>query len=116
MNIKDTQLKKKIEAFRCPNYIIKGKSPFCPKEVKFILELIHSAVEEAYKKGKKSSIWSAAFRAKLTFIQNYVVKLGFLDGVQGFTLALTDAINKFFKYAKLNEMNRKDKSTGSGKK
>ena len=72
--------------------------------------------EEAYKNGKKTSIWSAAFRAKLTFIQNYIVKLGFLDGVQGFTLAITDAINKFFKYAKLNEMNRQDKSAGSGKK
>jgi glycosyltransferase involved in cell wall biosynthesis len=67
--------------------------------------------QEAYAKGEKASIWSAAFRAKVTFLQNYFVRLGFLDGVQGFTLAITDAVNKFFKYAKLNELNRGNKST-----
>jgi len=29
--------------------------------------------------------------------------LGILDGRQGLTLAVTDAVNKFFKYAKLSE-------------
>ena len=52
----DTQLKKKIKAFRCPDYSIKGKSPFCPREVKFVLELIHSAVEEARKEGYELAI------------------------------------------------------------
>ncbi|MEI8173306.1 MAG: glycosyltransferase family 2 protein [Deltaproteobacteria bacterium] len=59
--------------------------------------------EEAFKEGKTASIWSAIFRAKLAFFQNYFLRLGFLDGSQGFTLAVTDAINKFFKYAKLAE-------------
>ena len=72
--------------------------------------------KEAYEKGRKASIWSAAFRAKMTFLQNYFVKFGFLDGVQGFTLAITDAVNKFFKYAKLNELNRQNKSTHYRKK
>ena len=72
--------------------------------------------KEAYEKGRKASIWSAAFRAKMTFLQNYFVKFGFLDGVQGFTLAITDAVNKFFKYAKLNELNRQNKSVESRKK
>ena len=72
--------------------------------------------QEAYAKGEKTSIWSAAFRAKVTFLQNYFVRFGFLDGVQGFTLAITDAVNKFFKYAKLNELNRENKSTHYRKK
>ncbi|MDI6755879.1 MAG: glycosyltransferase family 2 protein [Thermodesulfobacteriota bacterium] len=63
--------------------------------------------QQAYEKGGKTSLWSAAFRAKLTFVQNYFIRFGFLDGVQGLTLAITDAVNKFFKYAKLNELNRK---------
>jgi glycosyltransferase involved in cell wall biosynthesis len=63
--------------------------------------------EEAFREGKTASIWSAVFRAELTFIQNYVVRLGFLDGPQGLTGAVTDAVNKFFKYAKLAEMTRK---------
>jgi glycosyltransferase involved in cell wall biosynthesis len=65
--------------------------------------------EEAFKEGKAASIWSAIFRAKLTFLQNYVLRLGFLDGPQGLTLAVTDAVNKFFKYAKLSELNRRTK-------
>ncbi|MCX5854846.1 MAG: glycosyltransferase family 2 protein [Deltaproteobacteria bacterium] len=65
--------------------------------------------EEAFKEGKTASIWSAAIRAKLTFFQNYFLRLGCLDGSQGFTLAITDAINKFFKYAKLAEMNKQFK-------
>ncbi len=63
--------------------------------------------EEAFNDGKTASIWSAAFRAKLAFLHNYVLRLGFLDGSQGFTLAVTDAVNKFFKYAKLAELSRR---------
>jgi glycosyltransferase involved in cell wall biosynthesis len=63
--------------------------------------------EEAFAAGKTSSVWSACLRAKLTFFQAYILRGGFLDGPQGLTLALTDAINKFFKYAKLAEMNRR---------
>lgn len=65
--------------------------------------------EEAFKDSKTASILSAIFRAKLTFLQNYLLRLGFLDGSQGLTLAVTDAINKFFKYAKLSEMNKQFK-------
>jgi glycosyltransferase involved in cell wall biosynthesis len=72
--------------------------------------------QEAHAKGEKASLWSAAFRSKVTFFQNYIFRFGFLDGVQGFILAITDAINKFFKYAKLNELNRGNKSnTVNGK-
>ncbi len=67
--------------------------------------------QEAFEKGHKSSIWSAFFRALLTFIQNYFLRLGFLDGVPALTLAITDSINKFFKYAKLYELHQKGKSS-----
>jgi hypothetical protein len=65
---------------------------------------------EAFNEGRKISVWSAAFRAVLTFFQNYFLRLGFLDGAQGFTLSITDSVNKYFKYAKLNELNRQAKS------
>ena len=65
--------------------------------------------EEAFNDGKTASIWSAVFRAKLAFLHNYVLRLGFLDGSQGFTLAVTDAVNKFFKYAKLAELSRQSR-------
>ncbi len=65
--------------------------------------------EEAFKEGKTVSIYSAILRAKLAFLHNYVLRCGFLDGRQGLTLAITDAINKFFKYAKLAELNKQAK-------
>ena len=63
--------------------------------------------EEAYAKGKRATVSGAVFRAGLTFFQDYVLRLGVLDGPPGLTLAVTDAVNKFFKYAKLAEMGRK---------
>jgi len=60
--------------------------------------------EQEFKKGRKCSVWEAAIRAELAFFQNYIIRLGFLDGQQGFTLSVTDAINKFSKYAKLSAL------------
>lgn len=61
---------------------------------------------EAFAAGKTATPWSAFFRAALTFLQDYVLRLGVLDGRQGLTLAVTDAVNKYFKYAKLSEIGR----------
>ena len=60
--------------------------------------------QEAFAAGKRSSPAAALFRAFLTFVQGYILRLGFMDGRQGLTLAVTDAVNKFFKYAKLSEL------------
>jgi glycosyltransferase involved in cell wall biosynthesis len=62
--------------------------------------------EEAFKKGKRSSTSFAFLRAFLTFFQDYFLRGGFLDGMPGLTLAVTDSVNKFFKYAKLSELTR----------
>jgi len=65
------------------------------------------AAEEAFREGRRSSVWGALARAELTFLQNYILRRGFLDGRQGLVLSVTDAVNKFFKYAKLSELNRR---------
>ncbi|MEI6609310.1 MAG: glycosyltransferase family 2 protein [Deltaproteobacteria bacterium] len=62
--------------------------------------------EAAFKDGKTSSAYSAFMRAFFTFNQDYFLRLGILDGRQGLTLAVTDAVNKFFKYAKLSELGK----------
>ena len=64
--------------------------------------------KEAYDAGRRATVGGAMFRAVLTFFQNYIFRLGVLDGPQGLTLAVTDSVNKFFKYAKLAEMGRKN--------
>jgi len=62
--------------------------------------------QEAFAAGRTATVGGAAVRAKLTFLHNYIFRLGFLDGSQGFTLAATDGVNKFFKYAKLAELSK----------
>jgi len=62
--------------------------------------------KEAYEAGKRSTSYYAFLRAALTFLQDYFLRLGILDGRQGLTLAVTDSVNKFFKYAKLSELER----------
>jgi glycosyltransferase involved in cell wall biosynthesis len=62
--------------------------------------------QEAFAEGRRASIGEAVLRAELAFLQNYILRLGFLDGRQGFILSVTDSVNKFFKYAKLSELNR----------
>jgi glycosyltransferase involved in cell wall biosynthesis len=66
--------------------------------------------EEAFAAGRSASVWGAVLRAKCTFLQDYLLRGGFLDGTQGLTLAVTDAVNKFFKYAKLSELCRQAKA------
>ena len=74
------------------------------------------AAEEAFREGRRSSVWGAIARAELTFCQDYVLRLGFLDGRQGLVLSVTDAVNKFFKYAKLSELNRLKEGSEEGRK
>jgi len=65
--------------------------------------------QAAFKEGKTSSAAGAFVRAFLTFIQDYFFRLGILDGMPGLTLAVTDSVNKFFKYAKLSELIKTDR-------
>ena len=71
------------------------------------------AAGEAFASGRRTTPYAAFFRAALTFFQDYFLRLGILDGRQGLTLAVTDSVNKFFKYAKLSELQR---TGGSGRK
>ena len=61
---------------------------------------------EAFAAGKHSTPQGAFFRAFFTFAQDYFLRGGLLDGKQGLTLAVTDSINKYFKYAKLSQLEK----------
>jgi len=65
--------------------------------------------QEAFAAGQRATIWGAFLRAKHTLLQDYLLRGGFLDGQQGLTLAVTDSVNKFFKYAKLAQLSRRAK-------
>ncbi|MBC2856266.1 glycosyltransferase family 2 protein [Cetobacterium sp. 2A] len=57
-----------------------------------------------YRKGKKSSIFQIVFNPLFKFIRMYIIRLGFLDGVEGFVIATTSAMYSMVKYFKLREI------------
>ncbi|NYT63137.1 glycosyltransferase family 2 protein [Alcaligenaceae bacterium] len=58
-------------------------------------------------KGKKTSVLGATGHAIWTFIRIYLIRRGFLDGKEGFVLAVMAAAGSFFRYNKLLLLNRK---------
>lgn len=58
------------------------------------------ASEEYKKRGKRVGWWDLLLRPPLRFFKMYVLKKGFLDGRQGFILAVVSSFYVFFKYAR----------------
>ncbi|MDH5717484.1 MAG: glycosyltransferase family 2 protein [Spirochaetia bacterium] len=59
------------------------------------------------KEGKSSGIIKAVSRAFWTFFRGYILKTGFLDGKEGFLLAVSNAEGTYYKYIKLIYINKK---------
>ena len=57
--------------------------------------------------GKQASFFKLRLAPGLTFFQHYILRLGFLDGWEGFLIAKTTAWYTFLKYSFLKEMNTK---------
>jgi glycosyltransferase involved in cell wall biosynthesis len=57
-------------------------------------------------KGKKSSITKATLRGLWMFFKIFILKRGFLDGREGFVLAVLNAEGSFYRHAKLAFMQR----------
>lgn len=59
---------------------------------------------EYYKKNKKASIFSIILNPLYKFLRMYIFRLGFLDGLEGFLLAITSSLYTMVKYYKLREI------------
>lgn len=57
------------------------------------------SAEEYFKKGKKPSLFKLVFNPLFAFIKMYIIKLSFLDGIQGFIAASSAYMYAFLKYA-----------------
>lgn len=72
-------------------------------------KMIHYAVlgaEKYYRQGKKSNWFKRHLSPVFTFLNYYILKLGFLDGKEGFISARMTAWYTAMKYTKLKEMVR----------
>ncbi|MNL56085.1 hypothetical protein D3C87_1795500 [compost metagenome] len=68
------------------------------------------AAEELYRSKKKFSYLKLFFKPFGKFIETYVVKKGFLDGMPGFIISIGAAYSIFLKFAKLWELERAKKN------
>ena len=57
--------------------------------------------------GKSAGLVEAVARALWAFVRTYVFRAGFLDGREGFMLALATAEGTYYRYAKLMQLSRK---------
>lgn len=59
-----------------------------------------------YARGKRGSIWQAVGHGLWAFFRTYVLRRGFLDGQEGFLLAISNAEVAFYRYVKLRYLDK----------
>ena len=57
--------------------------------------------------GRRASLAGAVLRAFWNFFRTYILRLGFLDGREGFMLAVSNAQGTYYRYVKLMLLNRR---------
>lgn len=83
----------------------------------FAVKTVNYAMLNAMKyhqQGKKAGVIKSGVAATFSFIYNYLLRLGFLDGEAGFTVAKMNAWYTWLKYSRLRELNKAGKHTGEG--
>jgi hypothetical protein len=65
-----------------------------------------ASAEQAFAKGKKSNPIKAILHGAWSFIRTYFIRLGFLDGPQGYALAVSNAQGTYYRYMKLWQLNQ----------
>ena len=63
--------------------------------------------QDMHEKGKQCRLSLLLFRPVLKFLEVYLIKLGFLDGLAGFIIAATSAYAMFVRYVKLRELEKR---------
>ena len=58
-------------------------------------------------RGRRASLAGAVLRGAWSFFRTYFLRLGFLDGQEGFMLAVSNAEGTYYRYVKLMLLNRK---------
>ncbi len=71
------------------------------------------AAEQMFSSGKSVSALAPLTHSMSLGIKDYIFRLGFLDGREGFNVALLKSLGVYFKYAKLLELQYKGGSNGN---
>ena len=65
-----------------------------------------ASAEQAFAKGKTSGPCKAVLHGFWAFIRTYIIRAGFLDGPQGFALAISNGQGTYYRYIKLWHLNQ----------
>ncbi len=68
------------------------------------------AAEQMYENGRRTGAFKIAAAGMTAFLQTYLLKAGFMDGLPGYCIARFAAQNTFLKYLYLFEFQQKNKS------
>ncbi|HEX6849718.1 MAG TPA: glycosyltransferase family 2 protein [Chitinophagaceae bacterium] len=100
------QLPADVKVIRVPGFVL-HKTAASYQEFENKME--HYAMlnaEKYFKQQKSSGPFRGFFSASFSFVKNYFLKLGFLDGVTGYQCARINARYTFLKYKKLTQLNQ----------
>jgi glycosyltransferase involved in cell wall biosynthesis len=64
-----------------------------------------AAAQMMQQRGKRSSLPGAVLRSVWTFLRTYILRRGFLDGREGFMVAVSNAQETYYRYLKLMLLN-----------
>lgn len=70
-----------------------------------------SSAQSRYEQGRRATLGTAVLHGAWTFFRTYVLRLGFLDGREGFMLAVANAEGSYYRYAKLMLLERQQHQT-----
>jgi glycosyltransferase involved in cell wall biosynthesis len=65
-----------------------------------------ASAQQAFAKGKTSNPLKAVLHGLWAFIRTYIIRAGFLDGAQGFALAISNGQGTYYRYMKLWQLNQ----------
>lgn len=82
-------------------------------QVKTINSFSSIAALTRHQKGNKFHLWRLLLKPITKFLEIYLVKRGFLDGIQGLIIAVSSAYSSFLKEGKLFELDRLEGSAPS---
>jgi hypothetical protein len=60
-----------------------------------------------HQRGRRATLPGAVSRGLWSFVRTYILRAGFLDGREGFMLAVSNAEGTYYRYLKLMLLNRK---------
>jgi glycosyltransferase involved in cell wall biosynthesis len=65
-----------------------------------------AGAQRMHAKGRRATLAGAVVRGLWSFVRTYFLRLGFLDGREGFMLAVSNAEGTYYRYVKLILLNR----------